>query len=163
MQWNKRSRRAGFILAAVVALAGGGIAAAYYTVIATGSNSTSATIPTPSAQVVGVTVTCTPSTNHLAPGGTISCNATVTNTSDNYVHITTAEIIVTVTSDHPHCSASWFTTTPKGTLSMGSLDGADITPDTNVSGAFVIKMTTSDSTQDACWGTHLTIKVTLTD
>lgn len=36
MQWNKRSRRAGFILAAVVALAGGGIAAAYYTVIATG-------------------------------------------------------------------------------------------------------------------------------
>jgi hypothetical protein len=149
---TRRKLVVGFLAVGVSILVAGGSAIAYYSLSATGSGSTHATLvtPSPNHQTVTVTVTCT-GLGTLEPGTHVTCNYALDNKGTYGVKIT--QVALYLSSDSTvTCPISWFQYTTYLTPIPSYL-----APGTTYPGSFAVTFTNETYTQDSCWGHTITV------
>jgi hypothetical protein len=160
---NEKKRRklvVGLLAVGVSTLVAGGSAIAYYSLSATGSGSTHATLVTPTGTAtVTVTITCTHLTT-IEPGQTKTCTYTLTNTSTHEVRITYASLNLD-SATTASCPVSWFHLT-RTYIVTPSTPAIFLAPSGHHTGEFNVTFTNKTLTQDGCWTNTISIWISLT-
>jgi hypothetical protein len=155
---TRRKLIVGFLVVGVSFLVAGGSAVAYYSLSATGSGSTHATLVTPTPTTVGVTVTVTcPGLTTVEPGVSQTCTFAIKDFQPQEAVI--RHIYADLYTTSVACPATWFTynsepydtSTPPIYLASGG----------TYTGTFTVTFKNLGITQDACWGQRVTVQVYL--
>jgi hypothetical protein len=149
---TKRKLIIGILAVGVSILVAGGSAIAYYSLSATGSGSTHATLVTPSPdhQTVTVRVTCS-GLGTLEPGTHVTCTYALDNKGTFGVKIT--QVALYLSSDSTvACPISWF-----GYTTYLTPHPSYLAPGTTYPGSFQVSFYNQGFTQDSCWGHTITV------